>query len=421
MANPQPVPAMHGHHNLASPPGHTTSADGGLQRIQAEMNAALASMSDAIWIADAEGRTVRVNDAFLRVHRFSDPLPKNLSLEDYFGLFLVRRTDGTAVVRAQWPGSCALRGETAREQVLEVQRSDTGETWLMSYSYTPIMGEGGASIAGAVVTSREVTEEFRIRRDLEASRARMRRLLAAKDSATEQERRRIAQDLHDDLQQHLAAIRIELAAAVNGWVTAPDELAALVRRAHDLSGEAIESVRRIVQDLRPRVLDGEGLSSALRSLAEGFGERTQLRCQFVNAGAEDDMAGLRGGDTLDGDLAVTLYRVAQEALTNVYKHAKATSVDIRLDHNAAGRVCLSIQDDGIGVSAPDLSRNHSLGILGMQERLATHGGQLDVRCAPAGGTVVEAQVPAAALVTDDAIAEREREREWQTLRPGFRQ
>jgi PAS domain-containing protein len=107
-------------------------------------------MSDAIWIADAEGRTLRVNDAFLRVHRFSDPLPKDMSLKDYFAHFLVRRTDGTAVVHTQWPGACALRGETARERVLEVQRSDTGETWLMSYSYAPIMGEGGASIAGAI-------------------------------------------------------------------------------------------------------------------------------------------------------------------------------------------------------------------------------------------------------------------------------
>jgi signal transduction histidine kinase len=390
------VPASRGHHNLASPPGDTTAADGGLQRIQAEMNAALASMSDAIWIADAEGRTLRVNDAFLKVHRFADAPSGTLPLEAYFRIFQVRQPDGQPVDHADWPGACALRGESATSQVFELQRCDTGETWIMSYSYAPILSEDGRQVCGAVVTSREVTEHFRMQQEIQASRARLRRMLAAQDSATEMERRRIAQDLHDDLQQHLAAIRIELAAAVNGWITDPDDIAALMRRAHDLTGGAIESVRRIVQDLRPRVLDDEGLSGALRSLLDGFGERSQLRCRFIADGAHSQACCAESDDALDADLAVALYRVAQEALTNIHKHARAASVEVRLARDDAGWVRLSVRDDGIGVSPQDFERNHSLGILGMQERLAAHGGRLEVRSGPEGGTVVEALAPAAA-------------------------
>jgi signal transduction histidine kinase len=423
LANPHPVPAAPAHRDMASPAGHPSAVDGGLHRIQAEMNAALASMSDAIWIADAGGRTLRVNDAFLKVHRFTDALSGTLPLEDYFQIFHVRHPDGGRVEHADWPGARALRGESATSQVFELQRCDTGETWIMSYSYAPILAEDGLQVCGAVVTSRNVTEHFRMQQEIQASRARLRRMLAAQDSATEMERRRIARDLHDDLQQHLAAIRIELASAVSGWITDPDELAALMRRAHDMAGDAIESVRRIVQDLRPRILDGEGLSGALRGLLDGFGERTQLPCRFIGHDAESHTPGIDADDTLDEDLAVTLYRVAQEALTNIHKHAQAASVEVRLDRDDAGWVRMSVRDDGIGVSSQDFERNHSLGILGMQERLAAHGGRLEVRGRPDGGTVVEALAPATAQVAPAAYrkaAERERERErrwWQNPGP----
>lgn len=141
--------------------------DSGLQRIGAEMNAALSSMSDAIWIADAHGRTLRVNDAFLKTHRFQESHDDcMLRLEEYFDLFHVCRPDGQAVEHAQWPGACALRGESGTSLIYQLQRRDTGETWFMSYSYAPILSDGSAQIAGAVVTSRDVTEQLRMQREI---------------------------------------------------------------------------------------------------------------------------------------------------------------------------------------------------------------------------------------------------------------
>jgi PAS domain S-box-containing protein len=366
------------------------------------MDAAFASMSDAIWIANAGGQTLRVNDAFLRTHGFQGEYSGHLPLAEYFKLLEVSSPKGEVLDFKQWPGARALRGESASSQIFEVQRRDTGRRWIISCSYAPILSDIDGHICGAVVTSRDVTEQFRMQRELEASRTRLRRLLAVQHRATEKERRRIAQDLHDDLQQHLAAIRIELAMAVNGWTTDPADLAALMRRAHDMTGEAMESVRRIVQDLRPRILDGEGLAGALRSLLDGFGERTQLQCRFIGHDAESHAPGIDADETLDEDLAVTLYRVAQEALTNIHKHARAASVEVRLDRDDAGWVRMSVRDDGIGVSSQDFERNHSLGIVGMQERLAAYGGRLEVRGRPDGGTVVEALAPVIAQVAPAA-------------------
>ena len=99
-------------------------------------------------------------------------------------------------------------------------------------------------------------------------------------------------------------------------------------------------------------------------------------------------------------------------MTNIHKHANARSVEMQFDRDDTGQVRLTIRDDGVGVSAQDLRRNHSLGILGMQERLAAYGGRLDVRAAAQGGTVVEAIVPTTSPSGDsDPGAERERERE----------
>ena len=399
-----------------------------MHRLRAEMNAAFASMSDAVWIADADGRTLRVNDAFLRAHRFPDGHSGCLQLDEYFELFEVRQPGGELLDFTQWPGARALRGESGSSQVLEVRRCDIGQAWIMSYSYAPILSDIDGHICGAVVTSRDVTEQFRMQRDLEASRTRLRRLLAVQHRATEKERRRIAQDLHDDLQQHLAAIRLELAMALNGWTTDAADLAALMRRAHDMTSDALESVRRILQDLRPRVLDDQGLAAALRGLLEGFGERTGVDCRFAGEGDTGGDPADHGCDSaLDGDLATSLYRVAQEALTNIHKHANARAVEMRFDRDDAGQVRLTIHDDGVGVSARDLCKNNSLGILGMQERLAAHGGRLDVRAAPQGGTVVEAIAPVTPPPSDgEPSAERERERErereiwWQNPRPGSR-
>jgi signal transduction histidine kinase len=409
-------------------------ADTGLLRIRAEMNAAFASMSDAIWIADAGGRTVRFNGAFLKAHRFTDEHSGCQRLDDCRALFLLRHPDGGAVDFSEWPGARALRGEFASSQVFEIQRRDTSEAWMMSYSYAPILSDIDGHLCGAVVTGRDVTEHFRLRRDLEASRTRLRRLLAVQHRAAEKERRRIAQDLHDDLQQHLAAIRIELAMALNGWTIAPAHLAASARRAHEMTGEALEAVRRIVQDLRPRILDGQGLAAALRGLLAGFGERTGIDCHFFDESetvvddgeAERENADAGPDGALAEDLATSLYRVAQESLTNIHRHANAGTVEMRFGREGTGQVRLTIRDDGVGLSAQDLSRNHSLGILGMQERLAAHGGRLDVRGAPNGGTIVEAIAPPAPPQAEAEAAEREREREreidggiwWQNNGPG---
>lgn len=219
------------------------------------------------------------------------------------------------------------------------------------------------------------------------------------DDAQEQERRRIAQDLHDDLQQTLGVIGMELDAMRQRPGVDPEALREMLERTGAMTATAIDTIRRIINGLRPHMLDDLGLVAALEALVADFGRRSGIQSEFelLGAGAATD---LEHGivERLAGrpQLATCLYRVAQEALNNVHRHAGASFVHVQLELTADDHLALIVADNGIGIRADEIDRPDSLGVLGMHERVAGLGGQLRVRREAAGGTTVEARVALAA-------------------------
>ena len=212
--------------------------------------------------------------------------------------------------------------------------------------------------------------------------------------AQEDERRRLARDLHDDTAQALIALSRGLEALSNhiNPAIAPGD-ARFVDDLISLTGRTLESVRRACQDLRPSVLDDLGLSAALDSLA-GSMEQRGLPCGFVERG---------GPQTYPTEVEVASYRIAQEALSNVVRHAHASRAQIELTHRSDG-LRLVVTDDGAGFAARDareeLARltngrepGSGLGMLGMRERALLIGAHLTVESAPGAGTRVTLDVP----------------------------
>jgi signal transduction histidine kinase len=206
------------------------------------------------------------------------------------------------------------------------------------------------------------------RRALEERTLQLEQLTHLLMRAQEEERRRIARELHDEAGQILTAVKIEL--DMEGR-----------REASEMVGRALAQVRDQSNLIRPSVLDDLGLVPAMRALAEDFEKRTQIR---VGLDLDD------GAGALPIDLHVVIYRVAQEALTNVARHAAArrASVTLRL---RGGDVLLTVEDDGVGIQGT--VRPH-LGILGMRERVAAAGGTLRLEAADGGGLRLEATLPA---------------------------
>jgi two-component system sensor histidine kinase UhpB len=196
--------------------------------------------------------------------------------------------------------------------------------------------------------------------------------------AQEAERRRIAQELHDEVGQSMTAILLVLKRAADD---APEPLRGELHQAQEITRASLDEVRRLVRRLRPGVLDDLGLFSALTSLTEDFATHTGLR---VVRRLDTDLP------TLDQESELVLYRVAQESLTNAARHADARQVEVYL-HRAGGALVLEIADDGRGIKAAC----EGAGIRGMRERALLAGAALDITSTPGTGTRIRLTTPVA--------------------------
>ena len=197
--------------------------------------------------------------------------------------------------------------------------------------------------------------------------------------AQEEERRRLARDLHDEVNQALTALLLRLEALAQDI---PPERADEVGELKRLVNQAMEDLSGLARQLRPAALDDHGLVAAVEAQVENFSARTGIHASFESEGRPDE---------LDGDEQIAIYRVAQEALANVGRHAQATNVEVVLSANGTGaelRVC----DDGRGFD-PGADGRDRLGIKGMAERARLVDGELDLRSTPGGGSTVTLRVP----------------------------
>lgn len=192
--------------------------------------------------------------------------------------------------------------------------------------------------------------------------------------AQEAERARIARDLHDEANQALTGVLLRLEATAEH---APEELRPELREAQRAATQAIEELLRLARELRPAALDDHGLAAALRTKVSDFSRQTGLPTELDVAGAD--------ADRLGPDEQIVVYRVVQESLSNVARHAGAGHVRVALAREGDATVA-RVQDDGRGFARP-ASGGH--GLTGMRERAALAGGSLDVRSAPGHGTTVE--------------------------------
>jgi two-component system sensor histidine kinase UhpB len=210
--------------------------------------------------------------------------------------------------------------------------------------------------------------------------------------AQEEERRRVARELHDEAGQALTAVIIGLE---RGLASMPEVYAAdlpvqprqLISNLRDLAVQTLDEVRKLALELRPSVLDDLGLVAALRQYVRSTEERSGLSAQLTLVGWEDD-------DTsrLPPEVETALFRIAQEALTNAIRHARATALQVRL-RRTASEVTLDVRDDGIGISGLPSKTSEHLGMFGMRERARLLGGELQVRPGSPKGTLVSARIP----------------------------
>jgi len=232
-----------------------------------------------------------------------------------------------------------------------------------------------------LVLAKDVTAERRITEQVRESARQLHELTGRLNNIREEERTRIARELHDQLGQSLTAIKMEIAWALERLPQGEPDVLQKMRSAVGMVDATVNVVRRIATELRPAVLD-LGLTAAIEWQAEEFEERTGMECQ-LSLPAHDVV--------LDQDKLIAVFRILQEALTNVARHSKATQAKVILREQPRDLV-LEVHDNGKGIAAGD-ARSSSLGLLGMRERAVFVGGELTLTSTPGQGTVVTARIP----------------------------
>ena len=252
-----------------------------------------------------------------------------------------------------------------------------------------VIHDGPKRIAGHFGIQRDVTDRHLAAEQLAASREELRALAARLQQVREEERTVIAREIHDELGQALTGLRLDMAWMTRG-LAADNELtgpcASIIAR---IDG-TLNSVRRLATQLRPSVLDHLGLSAAVEWQVQEFGARTGIEIELDLC---DDCL-TPPNDMLPNDLGSSVFRVLQESLTNVARHARATRVAVTLDRTNT-EIMLDVSDDGVGVPPGRLDGMASLGLVGMRERALACGGALSISGRPGGGTTVQLVVPVA--------------------------
>ena len=202
-------------------------------------------------------------------------------------------------------------------------------------------------------------------------------------TAHEEERKRISRELHDVIAQALTGIHLQLASLHTHPAARSRDFSDMITKTERLVAQSVDVVHRFARDLRPTMLDDLGIIPTLRSFVQDFTQRTGLPVE-VNADA--------GMEKLENAARTVLYRIAQEALTNVSRHAKATHAEINLQ-KCAGCICMEIKDNGHGFDTNDITKNNRLGMLGMRERAEMIGGTFSIASAPGHFTCVRVEIP----------------------------
>ena len=239
------------------------------------------------------------------------------------------------------------------------------------------------SVHRAMREAGERAERRRAERQLRESHEQLRALSVYLQHIREEERTRIAREVHDELGQALTALKLELIWLVSRLPKTLKPVRGRARLMSERIDEIIQTVRRIATELRPGLLDTAGLPAAIEWEAREFQARTGVRCHVRTTVREPHT---------DQDMNTAFFRIFQETLTNIIRHAEATRVEVRLSE-ANGHLVLEVKDNGRGISEEEIQNTKSIGLVGMRERAALLGGEVCVHGEPGHGTTVRVRIP----------------------------
>jgi two-component system sensor histidine kinase UhpB len=358
-------------------------AEEDLERLNRHHQLVLNSAGEGIYGTDQDGRTTFINPAGAKMlgWEVSDLIGRPMHEVIHHSY-----PDGSPYPREVCPMKAGLEEGRLVHTDRDVFWRKDGTNFPVEYVSTPIRERG--DVVGVVVVFKDTTERKRAEAQLQDSVIRLRTLSRRMEGIREEERTRIARELHDELGVGLTCLKIDLSRLGHLFGDKPPALGGIgiderIRSMKEQVDATIASVQRIVAELRPGVLDDLGLAAAIEWQCRDFQRRTGIVCTCTLS--HDDLQ-------LDREQGTAVFRICQEALTNVARHAGATVVHVELEERD-GIVKLEVRDNGRGVPEEKLSHPKSFGLLGMRERAGLLGGDLIIQPGLKGGATISLRLP----------------------------
>ena len=271
-----------------------------------------------------------------------------------------------------------MSGEPAGPEELEIIRKDNSRV-VVEISTYPVKIE--EQLLGLGI-ARDVTERKRYERQLINSREQLRNLSSHLQTVREEERSTIARDIHDDLGQSLSALNMDLSWLEMDMYVNKEESMKKINTMKNLIENSIKFIQRVSAELSPSILYDFGLSSAIQWQHDEFRKRTGIKCSLTIKPEEI---------VVDEKLSIAIFRILQESLTNIMRHAKATKLDVKLQF-LNNHLELVVRDNGIGIDEKCIKDPKSFGLTGMQERIYPWGGKVEIKGVKGKGTTVNVNV-----------------------------
>ena len=347
-----------------------------LARSEARLRGILDSAMDAIITVDSRQHVVLFNKAAEDVFG----CPRDQAIGAPLAWFIPARFRGAHASHVERFGATGItsRRMGATRIVTGLRRS--GEEFPIDASISQLEENG---VKYYTVILRDISELVKAEREVRESKDELRELASAASTAREQEKMRIARELHDELAQAMTGLKMDLSMVRMTTTNPSPELPGRLDKMERQIDLTIASMRRIAADLRPLALDDLGLVPALESLVKNFRQRTGIACELALSHPDFDLSDAQ---------ATAVFRIVQEALTNVTKHAHATAVEVNVLQDGDTLV-VSVRDNGSGFAVPSSRKPNSFGLLGVRERAYLLGGNVRVTSAPGDGTEIEVRLP----------------------------
>jgi PAS domain S-box-containing protein len=347
-----------------------------LHSVQAQVGDIVDSAMDAIISVDESQRIVLYNPAAEKVFLW----PAAAVLGQRLDMLVPERFGAVHQDHIRQFGRTGVTSRRMGDQTVLTGLRANGEEFPLEASISQ-HSEGGKKLFTVIL--RDVTERTRADEALRRSREELRELSAAAHTVREQEQRRVAREIHDELGQSLTALKMDVAWMMGNLSAGSPSLGDKLSAMQAQLDATVAATRRISADLRPMMLDDLGLVPAAEWLAQNFSERTGIPCKLQIRPPDLEFAEPH---------ASALYRILQESLTNVARHARANRVDIAIEQ-VDGDLKVTVRDDGRGFIPAEARTHKTYGLLGLRERTVLLGGETSIASEPGRGTTIEVRIP----------------------------